>query len=111
MTTLIDENPDISRVVLSREQLLHITSLELEDFAKRLSIVKELSHAEEKELKRQRRLVKNRESAQASRERKKQTLEELEAQMRLLNQENNLLQSKVNELQSENRSLRYVLHF
>jgi len=69
-----------------------------------------LTHAEEKELKRQKRLIKNRESAQASRQRKKSYIDELEAEITKLKQENGFLNSQVGNLSVENRTLREELN-
>ena len=61
---------------------------------------------EDKEIKRQRRLIKNRESAQASRERKKLYVKGLEAKVEELTNKNSSLTSKLAELEEENRKLR-----
>jgi len=62
---------DIHKITLSRDELLSFTSKQFEDYVQKLEHGKSLSGEEKKELKRQRRLIKNRESAQASRQRKK----------------------------------------
>jgi len=56
---------------LSREELLHYSSVEYEQYISNLECVKPLSETDRSEIKKQRRLIKNRESAQASRQRKK----------------------------------------
>jgi hypothetical protein len=63
----------------------------------------------DKDVKRQRRLIKNRESAQASRERKKVYVQGLEKRVDDLAQTNNALSSKVLTLEEENNLLREKL--
>lgn len=70
---------------------------------------KALSPEQEKELKRQRRLIKNRESAQASRERKKIYIQGLEKKVDGLAQEYNDLQGHCLTLEEENELLRQRL--
>jgi len=73
----VDVTPTTS-ATLPREALLHLTSADLNEFARQLEIVRELSADDRREIQRQRRLVKNRESAQLSRQRKKASIETLE---------------------------------
>ena len=72
---------------LSRDELLNMTSEALEVYAKRLASARPLTADEQKKFKRQRRLIKNRESAQLSRMRKKAYVDELEKQIADLNEE------------------------
>jgi len=81
-------------VSLSREQLLTISSQELEQFAESVSAVRKLTPEELKELRIQRRLVKNREYAQSSRKKKKSYVGELEAQITELKKENEILKNE-----------------
>jgi len=104
-----NESTDISAVSLTREQTLSFSSEDLDKFVEQITTVRPLTYAEEKELKRQRRLIKNRESAQASRQRKKSYIDELEAEISKLKQENSFLTSQVNNLSTENRTLREEL--
>jgi len=61
---------------------------------------------EDRMLKRQKRLIKNRESAQLSRIRKKQYLDEMEKRVSVLNESTTRLEWRVEELQLENVMLR-----
>jgi hypothetical protein len=63
----------------------------------------------EKDIKRQQRLIKNRESAQASRERKKSYVKGLEENLKTLTSTNSNLFSKVTSLEEENQLLRQQL--
>jgi len=63
----------------------------------------------EKDVKRQQRLIKNRESAQASRERRKTYVKGLEENLKNLSNSNSNLNSKVNSLEEENQILRQQL--
>jgi len=63
----------------------------------------------EKDVKRQQRLIKNRESAQASRERRKTYVKGLEENLKNLSTNNLNLNSKVNNLEEENKILRLQL--
>jgi hypothetical protein len=104
-----NESTDISAVTLTRDQTLCFSSEDFDMFVEEITRVRPLTYAEEKELKRQKRLIKNRESAQASRQRKKSYIDELEAEIKKLKQENTLLSSQVHGLSSENKGLREEL--
>jgi hypothetical protein len=64
-----------------------------------------LTEEEERKLKRQKRLLKNRESAQLSRQRKKQYVEELEKKLETLTTSNDSLNEQVNHLSSDKQRL------
>eukprot|EP00288_Rhodomonas_lens_P012043 CAMPEP_0177747772 /NCGR_PEP_ID=MMETSP0484_2-20121128/31577_1 /TAXON_ID=354590 /ORGANISM="Rhodomonas lens, Strain RHODO" /LENGTH=275 /DNA_ID=CAMNT_0019262603 /DNA_START=74 /DNA_END=897 /DNA_ORIENTATION=+ len=68
-----------------------------------------LSPEELKLLKKQRRLVKNRESAQLSRQRKKSHMETLEAQVQQLEMERVALAARMEQLSDENKTLKKKL--
>jgi len=109
----IKKKGDISSVHLSREELLTISSNDLESRISTLSSERKLSPLELKEVKRQRRLVKNREYAQQSRVKKKQFVQELEVQVNHLTDENRKLKydnssllSRISALEQENNYLR-----
>lgn len=101
--------PDIRSVTLTRDQLLTMTSEELDDFTKRLKEDHTLTAHELREIKRQRRLIKNREYAQASRVKKKGVLTDLSHKFSELEDERLQLIARVNLLEEENASLRAKL--
>jgi len=103
--SVIDED-DVSRVKLSREDLLKYTSQEYDDHIKRISQKRPLTEKEHKETKKQRRLIKNREYAQISRNKKKSEYTQLSVQIDQLNQQNSELKERVNQLESENKLLK-----
>jgi hypothetical protein len=74
-------------VTVDREVLLTITSEEFDELVAGISARRRLSDAEQKEVRRQKRLIKNRESAALSRNRKKQALETLEEENGKLREE------------------------
>jgi hypothetical protein len=98
-------------LVLSREELVGLTSQEFEEYVRQLMAQRQLSPEEMKELKRQRRLIKNRESAQASRQRKKNYVETLEAQVTNLATENANLKERITSLSTENARLKEEVMF
>lgn len=79
---------------LSRDELLNMTSDSLEVYAQRLASSRPLTVDEQKKFKRQRRLIKNRESAQLSRMRKKAYVDELEKQIADINDEKDKLRRR-----------------
>jgi hypothetical protein len=93
-------------ITLTREELLSFTSDQFEQFVSQVTEVRELSQSEKNELKRQRRLIKNRESAQASRQRKKSHIDDLERRVKDLASENIVLKDKVSSLDNENVNLK-----
>lgn len=103
------DGDDGKKVDIPRDVLLRLRSEELEGYARELVGGREFTPAEWKLLKKQKRLIKNRESAQASRQRKKSSMEEMEGQIKQLQQENDALSSQVHGLREENLSLRRQL--
>ena len=99
----LHEDPDQK---LSREELLNLSSKKFEEYVRRFMAKRDLTSEERRELKRQRRLIKNRESAQASRQRKKNYVETLEQQVATLNGENNRLREHITALSTENKNLK-----
>jgi len=107
---------EIAAVYLKRDQLLTISSAEHEAFVQRLANTRDLTDAELKEVKRQRRLIKNREYAQTSRQKKKVTMGHVKEQVGSLESENDdlkmelaKLRARCSELELENASLRVKL--
>eukprot|EP00013_Stygamoeba_regulata_P030310 CAMPEP_0177648408 /NCGR_PEP_ID=MMETSP0447-20121125/10810_1 /TAXON_ID=0 /ORGANISM="Stygamoeba regulata, Strain BSH-02190019" /LENGTH=521 /DNA_ID=CAMNT_0019151043 /DNA_START=204 /DNA_END=1769 /DNA_ORIENTATION=- len=90
------------RVTLTRSDLLTVTSEEFELFVSTANEQSELTAAEAREVKRQRRLVKNRESALASRTRRKAEMDQLREQVDLLEDQKYALQMRVKELENQN---------
>jgi len=105
-TKRVDPPVTPTALTFSREVLLKMTSEELESFVREVETERELSSEEMKEVKRQRRLIKNRESAQASRIRKRAQIEEMEDVMKDLQNENDSLRSRIAALEKENCQLK-----
>jgi len=101
-----NEAPVQTAVTLPREELLKLSSQELEDYAENLRKVRKLTAEEEKDIRRQRRLIKNRESAQLSRVRKREQLEVLEQELQEAHAENARLKRQVDSLSQLNRQLK-----
>uniref|UniRef100_A0A6B2L797 BZIP domain-containing protein n=1 Tax=Arcella intermedia TaxID=1963864 RepID=A0A6B2L797_9EUKA len=93
-------------ITLPREDLLSYSSEEFEKFVSDISEKRDLSASDQNELKRQRRLIKNRESAHASRLRKKSHVENLEKQVADLVRENGNLKNNITALMQENSNLK-----
>jgi len=91
----------------TEEELLKFDSNGMEQYIKELQATRTLSPHEEKEVKRVRRLIKNREYAQSSRDKRKVYVDELEKQISDINAEKAILQQRVNQLEMENKSLKF----
>jgi len=89
-------------IAIAKDDLLKFSSEDLESYVKALSSTRSLTTAEQKEIKRQRRLIKNRESAQQSRKRKKDKVGDLEGQVSQLESVNEERKAKLEEIQAEN---------
>jgi len=103
---------EISSVSLSREKLLKFSSHEYEEYIKKLSKERILTSSETREVKRQRRLIKNREYAQTSRNKKKELVDQMEIQLEQVNNKNKelleqvqILDNRVKELETTNHRL------
>jgi len=96
---------DDGAVLLSVDKLSAMSSQKLEEYAQNLAELRPLTSEEEKQLKRQKRLIKNRESAQLSRQRKKHYVEELEAQVKALTAENLQMQAQMQQINTKNQQL------
>eukprot|EP01094_Clydonella_sp_ATCC50884_P011040 TRINITY_DN2083_c0_g2_i1.p1 TRINITY_DN2083_c0_g2~~TRINITY_DN2083_c0_g2_i1.p1 ORF type:complete len:445 (+),score=141.74 TRINITY_DN2083_c0_g2_i1:57-1337(+) len=95
---------------LCREELRNMTSKELQEYSDKLAALRPLSKGEERALKRQRRLVKNRESAQLSRARKKMYVEELERKVNMVSVHSERMAVQMQHLSSENKRLKEELY-
>lgn len=90
-------------ILMDKDKLLTLSSKKLDEYVQSLS--RPLTPEEEKQLKRQRRLIKNRESAQLSRQKKKQYVEDLEKSVQSLTAETDTLRSQVTQLSQKNKHL------
>jgi hypothetical protein len=97
---------DLTRIKLSRDDLLKFSSQEYDDYVKSVSLKRPLTEKEHKESKKQRRLIKNREYAQISRNKKKTEYTQLSIQIDHLNQYNSELIERVNQLETDNKRLK-----
>ncbi|KAL6069736.1 Activating transcription factor 6 [Balamuthia mandrillaris] len=97
-------------VSLPRKELLKLSSAELEEYAANLRKIRPLTPLEEKDIRRQRRLIKNRESASLSRKRKRMHLEEMEDKVNLLTEEKETLKEQVDQLSNQNQELQQQVH-
>jgi len=96
-------------LTLPRDYLLKLTCSEFEAYAQQVTQARPLSHEEEQEFRRQKRLIKNRESAHASRVRKKSYVGELEQTISELKSEVEQLQNRNQDLENEVSRLRLAL--
>eukprot|EP01127_Copromyxa_protea_P013978 TRINITY_DN3820_c0_g2_i1.p1 TRINITY_DN3820_c0_g2~~TRINITY_DN3820_c0_g2_i1.p1 ORF type:complete len:398 (-),score=94.82 TRINITY_DN3820_c0_g2_i1:393-1586(-) len=94
------------RLALTRDELLHFTSAQYEALISQVRSVRDLTAAEKRDIKNQRRLIKNRESAHASRQRKKDYVQELEKKLADMAQENDRIMKALTAVQNENVILR-----
>lgn len=90
---------------LTADELAAMTPQDLDDYLKRFNLTTE----QEKFVKRQRRLIKNRESAQMSRMKKKKYVEELEDRVAALTEKADKLTSDLLSLRRENERLQQEL--
>jgi len=94
------------RLDLTREELLALTSDQFEGLVAQVRLGRDLTPSEKREVKKQRRLIKNRESAHASRQRKKDYVSELEKKLADMAKENLLLTQAMEAVKKENSMLR-----
>lgn len=108
-----EEGPVVPTAVsLPREKLLVFTSKQMQEYESELRRTRELTPEEEKDIKRQKRLIKNRESALASRTRKKAHIDELQTQITEIKQQKDELAATASSLASENYQLKQqVAHY
>jgi len=106
-SSLIDKpNTTKSAVTLTRDQLLSFTSEDLDKFERDIMSTHAFTPAERREMKKQRRLIKNRESAQQSRRRKKDLVDKLERVVGDLAAVNKNINAKLQELEAQNTILK-----
>ena len=98
-------------VTLSREQLLTFTRPDLDKFVASAVPNRKLTKAERKEVSRQRKLIKNRNSAAASRQRKKTHQQQVEQSLDRLVQEQAAVRERMARLQAENQRMRDEVGF
>jgi len=114
LNSLYGESPSIllpNQIAFSREELLTLTSEEFEAHVAKITSSRPLTPSEKSAVKRQRRLIKNRESAQASRQRKKDYVGDLEKRVDDLVNGNALLKEQYSSLTTENRYLKNEVEF
>lgn len=104
-------------VTLTKEEILRFTTQDLDDFIRRVQIERGggslstvLTPTERAEIKRQKRLIKNRESAQLSRQRKRDRVDELEVIIKDLNTVHTKLDGKVKQLEGDHIILKAELN-
>jgi len=95
----------------TRDELLVMSSEDFESNVSRLSALRPLTTSEKNLIKRQRRLIKNIESAQASRQRKKDYVDDLESKVESLVLNNARLKEDFASLLTENSSLKNEVEF
>ena len=88
-------------IFLDRQQLLQYSSKDFDEYKKKLLQTYTLSVEEKETLKKQRRVIKNREYSQNSRQKKKQRVEELEIRIAQIEEENQKLRRENNSLKSK----------
>jgi len=104
-----DPNALETSLTLDRGTLLTITSGEFDDMVSRVSSQRELTSDEVKEVRRQKRLIKNRESAALSRDRKKQAMQSLRTENERLKEELASFRSKQQDMESRNTYMQSLL--
>lgn len=91
---------------LSYDELLTFTGAQIDQYIKTIRLQRQLAPEKERELKKMRRLIKNREYAQSSRSRKREVVDILKKQVDELTAENEEYQKKINQLDTENKELK-----
>lgn len=99
-------NQNFANILPSREEILEMSSREFESRIEQIEQTHVFSNRELQEIKVYKRLIKNRESAQASRQKKKQIVKELEQKVTELEEENFKLRRNVAITSAENMSLK-----
>lgn len=105
-----DEEPHVpTALTLEREKLLKMSLSSFDNFVHTISEVRKLTAEELRDVKRQRRLIKNRESAQASRTRRKTEVNQMERQIEELQRDREGLAERVKLLEQQNNELQRML--
>jgi cell division protein FtsB len=102
----IDENADVSAIKLSEEQLRTLSSTEMEEIIKQRLNGRSMTVEERVEYQKQKRRIKNRESAFVHRQKKKVHGQELDRELKISQEEIAKLKMSLQQLEKENASLR-----
>jgi len=101
-----EDGPAPLTVTLPREKILALSSKEMQEYIDDIKRNRLLSAEEDKELKRQKRLIKNRESALASRTRKKAHIEDLRYKVGEVQKERDSTSDSLDALTKETEQLK-----
>ncbi|KAH3767768.1 hypothetical protein Pelo_292 [Pelomyxa schiedti] len=93
--------PPVGGVKLPRSTLLKMSSCDIQEYARSVTSARVLTTDEVRDLKKQKRLVRNRESAQLSRQRKREQIEHLEEIVRNLTHDNDTLKKVASDLRTQ----------
>lgn len=104
--TKLPKTNSFPNVLPSRDEILEMSSKEFEGRVEQIESSHTLSNREIQEIKVYKRLIKNRESAQASRQKKKQIVRELEQRVNELEEENFKLRRSMSITAAENLALK-----
>jgi len=99
---------DPNFVELPLEALYKFDSEKMENYLKQLLLNRKLSSEEEGELKKIRRLIKNREYAQSSRNKKRKNFDQAQTQLTEVSKENDDLRKRNEELESKMMSIQKI---
>lgn len=94
-------------VVMSKDVLAKATCADLDALVKKVQDQRELTEIEEHAIKRQRRLIKNRDYSATSRNKTKNEIAELQNKNKILQQEKEILNQNISILQRENARLMF----
>ncbi|PRP75528.1 hypothetical protein PROFUN_09014 [Planoprotostelium fungivorum] len=94
---------------MSSDEIQALTGEEIEIYIKDLRARKNVTASQDKELKRIRRLIKNREYAQNSRDKKRVHLEVVEGEMNVIKEENAELKRRLQQLEEHNAKLEQTI--
>jgi len=92
----------VSAVSLTRDQLLSFSSEDMDRFVEKITKIRPLTASERREVNKQKRLIKNRESASQSRKRKKTLIDNLEEKVGELEKINQSVSTQIKDLESDN---------